>query len=251
MPDASDASQPTVRSVERALDILEVLERSTAPLRLVDLAKGTGLHAATVLRLAGVLQRRGLVEHEAGEFRLGAAALGAAHRYLQSDPLVLRARPHLQELSTTTGLTSSLYRRLSAERILVARVDGVDPVRYQLPLGRRLPLHVGAGRAILAFLPDEEREALLEVQDDFTTADGAAVSRADLRASVDAARERGFHVSVGERAVGVVTISVPVLDAERRVLGALSALGPDESHSPASLERWAPELRRAAAAIAA
>ncbi|QCR39258.1 IclR family transcriptional regulator [Microbacterium sp. SGAir0570] len=252
MPDTPDAAnQPTVRSVERALDILEMLERSDGPLRLVDLSRGTELHAATVLRLVGVLQRRGFVQHDdTGEYRLGVAGLGMAHRYLQSDPLVVRSRPHLQELARTTGLTASLYARSGESRVLAARVDGRDPLRYQLPLGRRLPLLVGAGRTMLAFLPDDERERVLEHANEFRTAGGEVVTPELLRASVDGIRAAGFHISVSERDVGVAAVSVPVLDRERGVVAAVSVLGPDESTTTEMLRGWAPELRRAAHAIA-
>ena len=106
---ASDGqtSQPTVRSVERALDVLELLERSDRPLRLVDLSRGTGLHAATALRIVGVLQRRGLVQQDGGEYRLGAAALGLAHGYLVRDPLTTRARGVLQQLAESNQEAAS------------------------------------------------------------------------------------------------------------------------------------------------
>ncbi|SDQ64282.1 IclR family transcriptional regulator [Microbacterium sp. cf332] len=251
MPETPDAaSQPTVRSVERALDILEMLERSDGPLRLVDLSRGTELHAATVLRLVGVLERRGFVQHDGGEYRIGVAGLGMAHRYLQSDPLVVRSRSHLQELARTTGLTASLYARSGESRVLAARVDGRDPLRYQLPLGRRLPLFVGAGRTILAFLPDDERERILERASEFRTAGGELVTPERLRASVDDIRGAGFHISVSERDVGVSAVSVPVLDREGAVVAAVSVLGPDESTTADALRGWAPELRRAAHAIA-
>lgn len=251
MPESPDAaSQPTVRSVERALDILEMLERADGPVRLVDLSRSTGLHAATVLRLAAVLQRRGFVQHQGGEYRLGVAGLGMAHSYLQSDPLVVRSRPHLQELARTTGLTASLYARSGESRVLAARVDGRDPLRYQLPLGRRLPLDVGAGRTILAFLDADEREQVLSHTPEFRTAGGELVTAEGLRSSIEDIRAAGFHISIAERDVGVAAVSVPVLDRDGQVVAAVSVLGPDESTTADALRAWAPELRRAAHAIA-
>ena len=58
----ADASASTVRSVDRALDLLELLERSDSPLRLVELSRGSGLQNATVLRILGSLQHRGPVQ---------------------------------------------------------------------------------------------------------------------------------------------------------------------------------------------
>jgi IclR family transcriptional regulator, acetate operon repressor len=249
MAEGESAAQPTVRSVERALDLLELLERSPGPLRLVDLSRRSGLHSATVLRILGVLQRRGLVQAEHGEYRMGVAALGMAHTYLRADPLSQRARPHLQELAATTGLTTSLYVRTGDERILAVRVDGRDPLRYQLPLGRRLPLDVGAGRTILAHLPDDERERIVSASGDSTDAVGNVVTVDDLRHVLARVRERGFHISISERDVGVAAVSVPVLDADGDVIAAVSTSGPAELNTEAELESRVPELRRAAHAV--
>jgi IclR family pca regulon transcriptional regulator/IclR family acetate operon transcriptional repressor len=241
--------QPTVRSVERALDVLELLERAQGPMRLVDLSKGSGLSTATVLRIVGVLQRRGLVQHVGGDYRLGVATLGMAHAFIVGDPLSNRTRPHLQQLSVTTGLTSSLYVRSGAERVLSSRVDGADPLRYQLPIGRRLPLTVGAGRTILAHMPADEQEALVASVGELRDANGTPVSTDDLRRSLEVIRADGFHVSIAERDRDVAAVSVPVFGPDGDVVASVSASGPAELNTRQELVDRAPELRRAAQAI--
>ncbi|MBM3715685.1 MAG: IclR family transcriptional regulator [Actinobacteria bacterium] len=243
------SGQPTVRSVERALEVLELLERADRPLRLVDLSRGTGLSSATLLRLLAVLQRRDLVASAAGEYRLGVATLGMAHGYISSDPLSNRARPHLQQLADTTRLTTSLYVRSGDERILAVRVDGEHPLRYQLPLGRRLALHLGAGKPILANLPADEIARILQLLGETQRADGRTVSVEGMDADLSDIRRNGFHVSVAERDTAVASISVPVFAGTGEVIASLSASGPVESTDPARLLEWAPELRRAAAAV--
>ncbi|MCM3502297.1 IclR family transcriptional regulator [Microbacterium sp. P26] len=243
------SGQPTVRSVERALDLLELLERADRPLRLVDLGRGTGLSTATVLRLLGVLQRRDLVSSVGGDYRLGVATLGMAHGYISTDPLSNRARPHLQQLADTTRLTTSLYVRSGDERILAVRVDGEHPLRYQLPLGRRLALHLGAGKPILAHLTADEIARILEALGETQTAGGLTVSTEGLDADLAAIRRNGFHVSVAERDTAVASVSVPVFSSTGEVIASLSASGPVEATDPTHLPDWAPELRRAAAAV--
>lgn len=238
-----------MRSVERALDLLELLERADRPLRLVDLSRGAGLSSATTLRLLGVLQRRDLVTSVAGEYRLGVATLGMAHGYISSDPLSNRARPHLQQLADTTKLTSSLYVRSGDERILAVRVDGAHPLRYQLPLGRRLALHLGAGKPILANLPGAEVARLLDALGETETAGGRRVSADGLETELADIRRTGFHVSVAERDIAVASISVPVFSSTGEVIASLSTSGPVESTDAERLPEWAPELRRAAAAV--
>lgn len=248
-PTPADASASTVRSIDRALDLLELLESSDSPLRLVELSRGSGLQNATVLRILGSLQNRGLVAADSGLYRLGPAALGMGHGYLAADPLSTRARPVLQQLADGTGLTASLYVRIGASRILTVRVDGENPLRYQLPLGRRLPLHVGAGKNILAALPAAELDSILEKLGDTATASGDRITADELRTQLEEIRRQGFHISINERETGVAAVSVPLQNSAGDVIAALSASGPIETTTRPHLEARVPELRRAAAAV--
>lgn len=246
---AAGQPQSSMRSVERVFDVIEVLERSDKPLRLSDVARRAGLSPATTLRLLGVLQRRGFVVAEEQAYHLGPAALAAAHSFLVTDGLGRRAAPVLQELAATTGLTATLHIRSGLERIVIARVDGADPLRYQLPIGRRLPLHLGAGKVLAAAMPADELDELLESIPDLGTAGGKPVSADELRAELVQVRERGFHYSLNERVVGSFGVSAPVAQPDGSVRAAVGISGPAERHPESEMLGWVPELRRAAAAL--
>lgn len=244
MTDAAPA--PTVRSVERALDLLEALERSPAPLRLSDLGRAVGLHPATALRLLGVLHRRGLVTAEDGEYRIGVGALGLGRTFTETDPLSVRARPVLQQLADATSLTASLYVRTGSERILAVRVDGREPFRYELPEGRRLPLTIGSGKTLLAFLAPAERSSVLAALARAGTTDDAI---RELTAELDTAHRNGYHVSIAERDPDVAAVSVPVLGPDGVATAALSVSSPVEKIDRPALVDLVPELRRASHAL--
>jgi IclR family pca regulon transcriptional regulator/IclR family acetate operon transcriptional repressor len=243
------AAPGTVRSIERAIDVLQALERADAPLRLVDISKETGLHSATALRMLAVLQHRGLVVAEDQAYRLGAAALGLAHGFLATDPVSRDARPVMQQLSAVTGMTVSLYLRIDLERILIARVDGENPLRYQIPIGRRLPLALGSGKVIAALLEDDEREALLATTSGYRRPDGSWVSREEVTAEFEQANRQGYFVTIGDRDLAVGAISVPLRTSEGAVAGSLSLSSPAESLTTALLMSHLPELQRASASI--
>ena len=246
---ATGVSPTTVRSVERALDVLQALERSDNPLRLVDLSRASGLHSATVLRLLGVLQRRGMVIAENQSYRLGLGAFALAHGFLATDPLSSGARQIMQQLSARTELTVSLYALVDTERILIARVDGSAPLQYQIPIGRRLPLLVGAGKIIAAYLEDSVKEKLLSASDGYIRADGVRISRSDCSQQLALAREQGYVIHIGDRDLAVAAISVPVRKPTGEIVGSVSLSGPAEHSSEGSLLVLLPELVRATTAI--
>ncbi|MBR8742095.1 IclR family transcriptional regulator [Nocardiopsis sp. MG754419] len=238
-----------MRSVERALDVLEALERSDVPLRLVDLCRQVDLHPATVLRSLAVLQRRGLVVAENQTYRLGVAVLRMAHGFLVNDQLSRHARPIMQRLTSVTGLTSSLYVRSGFERVLAVRVDGSPQLHYQVPIGRWFPLFIGSGKAIAAHLTEDEREAVVAMSEGSTTASGDAVDPDLLRRELATIAAEGHSLTIGERDIAVAAVAVAVTGPTGEAVAALSVSGPSEHTSKDRLHQAVPELRRAASAL--
>ena len=234
-----------MRSLSRAMEVFAELQRAERPQRLSDLARNCGMSLPTTLRILRVLQDFGMVSQTDKSYRIGPAVLPAARSFLENDPLVVAARPVLQQVASQTGLTASLYSRLGFERILVARVDGEAPLRYDLPLGKRLPLTLGAaGKILLASASDDE------LQQAVAAAAAAGQEDADLTAKELRARlpEPGtdFAFSADERATGVLSVAMAVPNRTGRPTESISLTSPVEAASEATLKAGVPELRRAA-----
>jgi DNA-binding IclR family transcriptional regulator len=238
-----------MRSLSRALEVFAELQRAERPQRLSDLAKTCGMSLPTTLRILRVLQDFGMVSQTDKSYRIGPAVLPAARSFLENDPLVVAARPILQQVASQTGLTASLYTRLGFERILVARVDGEAPLRYDLPLGKRLPLTLGAaGKILLASWSDDElqqvvRAAVAAGQED------PDLTAAELRSRLP---EPGaeYAYSADERATGVLSVAVAVRNRTGRTPSeSISLTSPVEAASEATLKAGVPELRRAASRL--
>lgn len=240
-----------MRSVERAFDVIDLLSDSGRPLRLAEVARGTGLHIATAQRILKVLERRNYVAQDSAGYSVGAAALAAAHSFLVGNQLVLTATPVLQELAAALGLTASLSVRVGSARVLVARVEGSSPLRYQLPVGGRLPLHLGAGKVFLAYMDEAERDEVLGEMEKIETAAGAAIPMAEFRARLDEIAANGYAVSRNERVVGAVSVSAPVRSRAGDLLGVVQVAGREEDLSDDRLAAATREVLNAGASIAA
>ncbi|MEU4893340.1 IclR family transcriptional regulator [Streptomyces sp. NPDC044780] len=239
-----------MRSLDRAFDVLGVLEDTRQPLRLSEVARRAELHVATAQRILNVLIERGYAAKEETGYVAGPAAVATAHAFLVNNRLSQVALPVLQELAATTSLTASLYVRVGHFRVLIARVQGRNPLRYQLPIGEKLPLYLGAGKALAAWLPDAELHSLIEQSAPFTRVSGEHVTAEDLAADLDQVRKAGYALSLSERAVNVTAVSAPIRHAED-VLGALSIAGPSSELTETDHTRLIGEVCRAADAIAA
>ncbi|MGW6159350.1 IclR family transcriptional regulator, partial [Streptomyces sp. NPDC055144] len=135
-------------------------------------------------------------------------------------------------------------------RVPIARVEGRNPLRYQLPIGDKLPLHLGAGKALLAWLPEDEQAAYVTAATPFTRASGQQVTAEQLTAELRRVHDDGYALSQSERVQGVTSVSAPILKGDT-LLGALSIVGPSTDLPDNDHPRIITEVRQAAKAVAA
>lgn len=248
---AASERPSNMRSLERAIDVLEVLDASPQPLRISEIARRAGLHSATTQRILQVLESRGRVERDAnGGYRAGLALLFGAHAYLASSPLVAAARPVLQDLASATGLTSSLFARTGFSRAVIARIEGSTPMRYVLPTGERLPLTVGAGKVLAAHLSPEDLTEALKVEADVKLAIGQRPTDDEFVAEMEQIRRDGFTYSQQQRALGVASVAAPIFNRDGDCIAGIQVAGDIHDLTEDRVPKLAIEVRRAASAIA-
>lgn len=241
-----------MRSLDRSFNVLDVLQMAKQPMRLAELARASDLHIATAQRIVNVLVARGYVARAGDGYTAGPAALAVAHAYLMTNPLSVLAQPVLQQLATTSGYTASLYVRVENSRVLIARVESAHPLSYVLPVGERLPLHLGgAGKIFLAEMEPDERDSALAPIDEIRLAGGPTLSKSDLTTQLEGIRRDGYAVSISERLFGIASVTAPVRSADGVLLAVLGVTGPADSVDDVTQGQLISEVRRAADALGA
>ncbi|MFI5445849.1 IclR family transcriptional regulator [Polaromonas sp. UC242_47] len=220
-PPTEEASGVT--AVTRALRLLEAFGTADAQLTLAELSRRTGMHKTTALRIARTLAAdHYLVQKEDGSWRLGRAAgwLGACYQAtFNAHDLV---EPVLRDLTVQTAESASFYVREGNQRTCLARVDGPRTIRHHVRVGIGLPLDLGApGRVILAF-------------------------SGEAGEPYETIRQRGYHLSMGEREPEVSSVSAPVFGIQWRLLGSVCISGPTSRLSESRLLELAQTVIHAA-----
>ena len=146
--------------VSRAASILRALDGEHRGLSLSELAERTGLPRSTVHRLVTALHVERLVvaAPATGRTRLGPelARLAAGSRLELQDEL----RPHLEDLHRRLDETIGLSVLDGDGVRFVDQITANHPLQAVTAVGEVLPAWSSAsGRALLATLPDEERDA--------------------------------------------------------------------------------------------
>jgi DNA-binding IclR family transcriptional regulator len=226
---------------------------------LIRIARSAGLTQATTHRLLQSLAAEGLVEQDAGRrlYRLGAGFFALALQASHPGELRLLCRPALRRLSAGLGESVVLFARSEGDAVCVDRSEGMAatpaPDAAAQP-GLRIALGRDAGPlAILAFLPEAEREQLLRARS-AAAHDAATDDTAELRADIDRARQAGHaerrgHGNGHRSRVGAAAVAVPIVDRGGRAVASLAIdttadrLGPDRL--PMVLDR----LKQEAAAV--
>ena len=192
-----------------------------------DLAETTGEPLSSVYRLLQSLTAIGWVDRgrRRGAYRLGLRLMAIAA--LVEDRLDIRecARPALQRLVDVIGVTSFLCLRRGARAVCVERLEGRAVQSLAMQLGSSLPLYAGAApRALLAFLPNVERDEVL--------ADGAGLPGDPIRpnaravaADIARVRKQGYSVSDQDVTPGIAALGAPVYNHRGELAAAISISG--------------------------
>jgi IclR family pca regulon transcriptional regulator len=201
------------------MSILELFDERRPALSVSEVAALTGLNRATCYRFCVTLRDLGYLEEiRDRRFRPGLKALSLAHSALGSRELPELAMPYLRELRRETGETVNLALLDDTEIVYVARVLSDQLISLRIYVGSRLPAYASSlGRAMLAFLPDEEAQDILERSELKAITDKTIVDPRRLNAELKRIRARGYALNEGEIAPGLRGIAAPVLAGGRPI----------------------------------
>jgi DNA-binding IclR family transcriptional regulator len=236
------------RVLARTLGVLEAFAGNSRPLSMSEIAHLTTTPAASCARLLRSLVQVGLLrELSQGRRYCPTGRLAAVAEALAGyNPWPALLAEELQRLGDASGETVVLGVRQHLSVRTLAAVESLQSIRYCVKVGTPRPLHASSmGKALLAAMPQAQRDALL-AQIDYTGYTPATrASRAALEADLAAQRQRGWYTNLEETQPGVAALAAP-LRAQRdgdEPLG-VALVGPAARVEPA-LERLAKQLRLA------
>jgi DNA-binding IclR family transcriptional regulator len=247
-------SRSTLQVLERTLAILALFTRERHEWTTTEAARESGLPIPTVHRIMATLSQHGFIVRDpvTKRFRLGWAAVDLGERARAAVDLRRLARPtlaRLAEATSETALLSTVNERRDGA-VCVERVESAMELRLSIEPGREVPLHAGASqKVLLAFLPQEEREAVLSRP--LAKLCRATITDSEfLRGHLDSIRHRGWAISFEENNLGVWGVALPILDASGASVASIGLAGPTARFRRQEIATSVRELRLAALEIA-
>ena len=243
----------SIQSVDRALYLLETIAEAGGEATLTDLANRTGLNISTCHHLLATLIKRGFAAKVPGRrlYALGSRIHYLGHACLQVD-LPRRAQPYM-EPSTARPARPCIWRRCRATRWsrwrCATRVTpcASTPARSA---SMEAPHATAVGKAILAWLPEDEmRRILADGMKRFT--DNTITDFAAFVESLRVVRRHGYAVDREEYLPGVICVGAAIRDQAGTVIGAISASTPTMRATDEHIALMRDEITAATRALSA
>lgn len=220
------AADPPIKATHLTLRILETLmELESAG--VTEIATQLDLPKSTVHDHLRTLEQNSYVVSDEGTYKIGAKFLTLGGFARSRMKLYNIAKPELDKLARETGEHVNLMIEQHGRGVFLYISTGEDALSLDTYVGKRTYLHTTAlGKAILANLPQERYEEIIDEHGLERITDQTITTRDRLDAALEEIRAQGYAVDDGERIEGVQCIAAPVVGNNNQVLGALSVSAP-------------------------
>lgn len=215
-----------VKSVDLALDILELVADAGKEIGVSAVAKKFSVSKTTIFRHLQTLTNRGYLEKNpvTSKYSLGRAV--SALQPLQVNPvdLLALAMEEVRSLASRVGQTVVLSSVSHAEVTVIHTELGRAPIEIGVRVGSRLPLHSTAqGKMALAYCPELLEKVDLAALTPYT--EFTIVTEQDLLLELERARRRGCISAPEEMTLGINAVAAPIFDASHHCIGVLAVVG--------------------------
>lgn len=238
----------------RGLGLLVILGEYPHGSSASVVAHKAGLPVSTAYRLLTIMVAQGFVSLDAEQRRyfLGPRLFEVTRKEASIRRLSKCALPSMARVAELTGALTTLSVLEARGAVIVEQVQADARMRILHGVGAQLPLHAAAlGKALLAFLPKEEREAIVDELELTPLRPNTIVSPEELRKELRRVRKRGYALGDEENEEGVRSIAVPIMDHKGKLLASISAAVPAFRSSLEDLQTFLPVLLGAAGEIRA
>lgn len=215
-----------IKTIEKAFAVVEELEELDGA-RAAELTDHLDMPMSTIHDYLTTLEQLEYIVERDGDYypSMRFLKLGAERR--SKLKIYKSAKSELEDLAEETGELASLMVEEHDLGVLLALEEGDQAINLHNFPGIRMPLHTTAlGKAILAHMPDDHRDSILNKYGHQKMTEKTVTDRETLQQQLKRVAEQGYAVDRGERLAGVLCIATPILDTNNQVQGSVCACGP-------------------------
>lgn len=241
-----------VPNLERALAILQLLSQHPLGMTQKALIDALGVSKNSVYRITQTLIEHGYVARDEGSrnytltrkmMMVGASAMGDDH-------LVEKSIDEMRKLRDEVKASVYIAILEGTKGVILEQAIGGSPFKFSVDLGSRFHLHSGApGKAMLAFLPEDESEDLMARMDLIRFNERTITTKAALRQQMQQIRQLGYATDCAEQFEGCHCVGTVIKDHRDYPIAMLWATGTSFNLLTERFEVVGEQVKSAAARI--
>ncbi len=224
-----------VPNLVRAFQLLEFMAREPQSWTITELSDRLGFPKNSVFRICRSLQEMGYLTQTGKTYFLSPKLLALGYAALGEQNLVEKALDIMRDLRDEMNETTLFGTLFGHEGVTLEQVVSNQSIKFVVDVGHRFALHTAApGKAILAYLPEKERDHILDQLDFKKYTKRTITSRQSFLALLQEVRKKGWAVDNCERLDGINCVAAPVFNFRNMPIAAVWVTGPDFRMPPAS-----------------
>jgi IclR family KDG regulon transcriptional repressor len=238
-----------IESVAKALTILNLFTVKKQEWGVTEIARELDMQKSTVYRLLATMQEFGFVRknEDGSAYRLGLNLFELGSIVSNSFDFHDIAVAYMHKLSEQCGESVHLGILSDNEVMSIEGVESQSPLKSTIIVGKRAPLYcTSIGKALLAFLPEDERGKIIDGIRFEKFTEQTIVDRQALEEELERTWKRGYAIDNEEHDLGISCVAAPVFDSRGTIVASLSISGPTVRLTPEQLPKLS-ELAKATA----
>lgn len=207
-------------ALEKGLDILELLAHERDGLTKSEIARALDRTVSEIFRMLLCLERRGYISVAEGDrYVLSLRLFRLVQEHPPTERLLAESLPRMHVLVEQLQQSCHLGVIEAGRVVILAQTNASGSVGFYVKAGSSVDLMEAAtGHAILAYMPPEARQRVLE---DWKKETGGTIP-ADLNRRLEHIKRRGYEKRASYQVRGILNISCPIHDAQGRAVAALT-----------------------------
>ncbi len=219
-----------IKSLDRALNILELITNNKQAISISEISTETGLHKSTVHRILSTLKYRGYTAQKENnnKYTTGIKLIELGSLVINQLNLRKTVLPYMENLMELTGETIHLgILNDDLEVIYIEKVEGSQTIRMHSQIGKRAPSYsTSLGKVLLAFRYGADIDHIFKESDLIAKTSNTITSLSKLKDQMNLIKKRGYSIDNCENEEEIRCIAGPIFNHKNKITAAFSVSGP-------------------------
>jgi DNA-binding IclR family transcriptional regulator len=212
------------KSLEKGLRILNLFNQDRITCSQSEISKLTGINMTSTYRFVNTFVELGYLQKhpETKRLKLASKAISLGHGLLRGFDFLQMVKPIVDETCNQHKITMDVALRDGDALLIIYRREIRNALPYQLPTVIKDLNSTALGKAVLAFLQEEERLSIINSLTFENKTGRTIINKDQLSSELDTIKNRGYSLNNEEFTPGLLALGAPLINANtNQVAGAI------------------------------